>query len=202
MDQTIPFPKLRWACLLGLAVWFPTYAVVWGWPNFVQYCDVAVILTVAGVWTGSALLLSSQAVGSIIINSIWVLDVAARLITGQHLIGGTEYMWDAQYPLWVRLLSLYHVAVPVVLLWALRRTGYDSRGWLLQAAFSVPVLIASRLLDPAKNLNFAHVDPILHISFRPAPLHLAIILFCLIAVIYWPTHQILLRNLPPLSPRK
>ncbi len=202
MGKPVSFPKLRWVCLLGLAVWFPTYAVVWGFGNFVQLCDLAVILTVAGMWTGSALLLSSQAAGSLVINSIWVLDIAARLITGQHLIGGTEYMWDAQYPLWVRLLSLYHVAVPVVLLWALRRTGYDPRGWLLQAAISVPVLIASRLLDPAKNLNFAHVDPILHVSFRPAPLHLAIILFCLIAVIYWPTHQILSRILPPAQPQK
>jgi hypothetical protein len=202
MSETVSFPILRWVCLLGLAVWFPTYAVVWGFGNFVQLCDLAVLLTVAGMWTGSALLLSSQAVGSLVINSIWVLDVAARLITGQHLIGGTEYMWDAQYPLWVRLLSLYHLAVPVVLLWALRRTGYDPRGWMLQAAISVPVLIASRLLDPAKNLNFAHVDPILHISFRPAPLHLAIILFCLIAVLYWPTHQILSRTLPPAQPQK
>ncbi len=193
---------MRWACLLGLAVWFPTYAVVWGWANFVQLCDLSVFLTVAGVWTGSALLLSSQAVGSLVLNSIWVLDVAARLLTGHHLIGGTEYMWDARYPLWVRLLSLYHVAVPVVLLWAVRRTGYHPRGWLLQAAISVPVLIASRLLDPAKNLNFAHVDPILHISFRPAPLHLAIILICLIAVIYWPTHQILLRIFSPAQPPK
>jgi hypothetical protein len=188
---------LRWACVLGLAVWFPTYAVVWGFGNFVQLCDLAVFLTVAGVWTGSSLLLSSQAVGSLVINSIWVLDVAARLATGHPLIGGTEYMWDAQYPLWVRLLSLYHVVVPVVLLWAVRRTGYHPRGWLLQAAVSVPVLIVSRLLDPAKNVNFAHVDPILHISFQPAALHLAIILSCLIAVIYWPTHQILSRIFPP-----
>ncbi len=60
-------------------------------------------------------------------------------------------------------------------------------------------MIVSRLLDPARNLNFAHVDPILHISFRPAALHLAIILFCLIFVVYWSTHQILLRVLPPFS---
>ena len=183
--------------MLGLAVWFPTYAVVWGFGNFVQLCDLAVFLTVAGVWTGSALLLSSQAVGSLVINSIWVLDIASRLITGHHLIGGTEYMLDAQYPLWIRLLSLYHVVVPVVLLWAVRRTGYHPRGWQLQAAISVPVLIVSRLLGPAKNVNFAHVDPILHISFQPAALHLAIILSCLIAIIYWPTHQILFRIFPP-----
>lgn len=188
--------------MLGLAVWLSTYAVVWGFGNFVQLCDLAVILTVAGVWTGSSLLLSSQAVGSLLINSVWVLDVVSRLVSGHHLIGGTEYMWDAQYPLWVRLLSLYHVAVPVVLLWALRRTGYHPRGLLLQAAISVPVLIASRLLGPEKNVNFAFVDPILHIAFQPAALHLAITLFCLIAILYWPTHQILLRTLPAVASRK
>lgn len=202
MSESISFPGMRWACLLGLAVWCPTYAVVWGFGNFVQLCDLAVLLTVAAVWTGSSLLLSSQAVGSLAINSIWALDVASRLVTGHHLIGGTEYMWDAQYPLWVRLLSLYHVAVPVVLLWALRRTGYHPRGWLLQAAISVPVLFASRLLGPAKNVNFAFVDPILRIAFQPAALHLAITLFGLIAILYWPTHQILLRTLPPAASRK
>lgn len=188
--------------MLWLAVWFPTYAVEWGFGNFVHICNVSVFLTVAGVWTGSALLLSSQAVGSIVLNSVWTLDVAWRLVSSQHLIGGTEYMWDARYPLWVRLLSLYHVVIPVVALWALRRTGYHPRGWLLQAAISVPVLIASRLLDPAQNVNFAHVDPLLHISFQPAPLHLAIILCSLIAVVYWPTHQVLSHTLPPLPSRK
>jgi hypothetical protein len=160
-----------------------------------------VILTVAGVWTGSALLLSSQAIASIVIDFLWALDVAWRLVAGHHLIGGTEYMWDARFPLWVRLLSLYHIAVPVLAIWALRRTGYDRRGFLLQSVIAVPVMILSRLLDPAKNINFSHVDPILHISFRPAALHLAILLFCLIAVVYWPTHQLLLRTLPPF-PRK
>ncbi len=197
MSEAVPFSRLRWLCVLAIGVWLPTYAVVWGWANFVQLCDLGVVLTVAGVWTGSSLLLSSQAVGSLVINSIWVLDVAWRLATGHHLIGGTEYMWDASYPLWIRLLSFYHVVVPMLALYAVRRTGYHPRGFFLQAAISVPVLIASRLIDPAKNLNFAHVDPILHISFHPAPLHLAIILFCIIAVIYWPTHQILLRVLPP-----
>ena len=192
---------MRWVCLLGLALWFTTYAVVWGWPNFMQYCDLAVILTVAGVWTGSALLLSSQAVASIVINFVWVLDVVWRLAFGYHLLGGTEYMWDARYPLWVRLLSFYHVAIPVLAIWAARRTGYHPRGFLLQSVIAVPVMIVSRLLGPAKNINFSHVDPVLHISFHPAALHLAILLFCLIAVVYWPTHRILLRVLPPYHPR-
>jgi len=197
MSTQASFPALRWVAAAWFALWFPTYAMVWGWGNFIQFCDVSVFLTVAGLWTGSALLLSSQAVAAIVINTVWTLDVLWRLVLGQHLLGGTEYLWDARYPLWVRLLSLYHVVVPVLLLWAVRRTGYNPRGWLLQAGISVPVLIASRFVSPEKNYNFSIVDPILQHAFRPAALHLAIILFFLIFVVYWPTHQILLRTYPP-----
>lgn len=188
--------------MLWLAVWFPTYAVVWGFDNSVQLCDIAVVLTVLGIWTGSSLLISSQAVGSLLINSLWTFNLLWRLLFGVFLLGGSEYMLDSQYPLWLRLLSLYHVAVPIVLLWALRRTGYDPRGFLLQATISVPVLIASRSISPERNFNFAVTDPLLHISFQPAALHLAIILFCLIAILYWPVHRLLLRVLPPAAPPK
>src|SRR5207237_288632 len=63
-----PFPRLRWAALLWLSLWVPAYASVWGLSNFLHLCDVAVILTCAGLWSGSALLLSSQAVSSILID--------------------------------------------------------------------------------------------------------------------------------------
>ena len=202
MSGAVTFPKLRWACVLWLAVWFPTYAIVWGFDNFLQLCDIAVVLTVLGIWTGSSLLLSSQAVGSLLINSLWTINLLWRLLFGVFLLGGSEYMLDTQYPLWLRLLSLYHVAVPIVLLWALRRTGYDPRGFALQAAISVPVLVASRFISPQQNINFAITDPLLGISFHPAALHLAIILFFLIVVLYWPVHRLLLRVLPPAAPPK
>ncbi len=32
------------------------------------------------------------------------------LSDGSYLLGGTEYFFDAHYPLWVRLFSLFHVA--------------------------------------------------------------------------------------------
>jgi hypothetical protein len=114
------FPRLRWAALLWLAIWAPTYAVFYGFGNFVHLCDVAVILTCVGLWRGSALLLSMQALTSILIDLTWDLDLSWRLLTGRHLLGGTEYMWETKYPLWVRLLSLFHLALPVVLLWARR----------------------------------------------------------------------------------
>ena len=195
MAEAHPFPWVRWGAVLWLAVWVPAYAVTWGWPNFLLLCDMAVILTCIGLWTGNRLLLSTQAVTSMIPDSLWTLDVAWRLALGSHLIGGTEYMWDPQYPLWVRLLSCFHVFWPVLLVWALRRVGYDRRAFLWQSVLAVVLLILSRFFDPAKNMNFAFVDPIFKREWGSPPAHLTVILGVLILMLYWPTHRVLLKTL-------
>ena len=85
---------VRWLAILWLAVWFPVYWHAWGVANFLHLCDVAVILTCIGLWTGNALLLSSQAVSSVVIDALWTMDVAAWLLFRRHFIGGTEYLFD------------------------------------------------------------------------------------------------------------
>jgi len=190
------FPRMRWIALVWLVVWVPAYWRVWGWENFLRVCDVAVILTCVGLWRGSALLLSSQAINAILTDFAWCLDVGWRLASGRHLFGGTEYMWDAQYPLWVRLLSLFHVLLPVVLVWALVRVGYDRRGWLLQTGISAALLVVSRFFSPALNLNYAHRDPFFGHGWGPAPVHLALVLGGMIVVLYFPTHVVLSKTLP------
>lgn len=199
--MTPAFPWLRWAGLLWLLVWVPAYWSVWGWPNFLHLCDVAVILACIGLWRGSAVLLSSQAVNSMFADLVWCLDVGWRLLFGRHLVGGTEYMWDARFPLWVRLLSLFHVFLPVLLVWSLRRTGYDRRGWLLQSAIAAVLMVAARLFEPARNLNYAYRDPLFNRSWGPAPVHIVVMLLPLIGIIYWPTHLVLARFLPTARPR-
>ncbi|MCI0720236.1 MAG: hypothetical protein L0338_14890 [Acidobacteria bacterium] len=195
-DRAIVFPRMRWAALVWLLGWGTSYALVWGWANFLHLCDIAVILTCVGLWRGSSLLISSQAVSSIVPALLWNLDFAWRLVVGSHLIGGTEYMWDARFPLAVRLLSLFHVAWPVLLLWALQRVRYDVRALPLQTALAVAVLCLSRWLQPELNLNFVVRDPILHRALGPAWLHLVITASVLIGVVYWPTHWLLRRVFP------
>jgi len=190
-----PFPRLRWAALIWLSLWVPAYASVWGASNFLHLCDVAVILTCAGLWSGSALLLSSQAVSSLLIDLLWDVDAGARLFTGRHLVGGTEYLWDPGFPLAVRLLSLFHVVWPVLLLWSLRRVGYDRRGFRLQIILASCLLVASRFTDPRLNINFAFRDPIFHRSLGPAPLHLAVSIVGLSILVYLPAHLLLARFL-------
>ena len=174
-----------------LLVWGTAYAFVWGWANFLHLCDLAVILTCVGFWRGSSLLISMQAVSSIVPALFWDVDFAWRLFTGRHLLGGTEYMWDASSPLGVRLLSLFHVGWPILIIWALRKVRYDRRAFPLQAALAVVVLIVSRCGLPEANLNFAWRDPFFHQALGPPWLHVLITASALVGAVYWPTHKVL-----------
>lgn len=184
---------LRWGALVWLAVWFPANWRYWSLANFLHLCDLALILGCVGLWTSNALLLSSQAISSLLVGLTWALDASWRLFLGHHLIGGTEYMFDSSYPLWIRLLSLFHIALPPLLLWALRRTGYDSRAWRFQSAIALLAFIASRFTNPELNINFAFRDPFWHRAWGPAPIHVAVSVLFMVFVVYLPTHLVLRR---------
>jgi len=191
-DSANPFPAwVRWAALIWLGVWLTIYLTFWGPTTFLFLCDIAVILTCVGLFTDNALLLSSQAVSSLVIDTAWALDIATKLIFDRHLIGGTDYFFDPNYPLWVRLFSLFHVVMPFLLIYGVRRTGYDRRALRLQFLIAAVAMIASRFAAAARNINFAHVDPILHRQWGPAPIHVAAMLAGLTIVIYIPTHAVL-----------
>jgi len=190
------FARARWLALAWLLVWGPAYAWGYGGANFLQLCDLAVILTCVGLWLGSPLLLSMQALSSLVIDVAWDLDLAFRALTGRHLMGGTEYMWDARFPLALRLLSLFHVVWPPLLWWALRRVGYDRRALLAQALLALVALTASRLVRPDANINFAQSDPFTHRAWGPAPVHVGLTAVVLAALVYAPTHALLRRVMP------
>jgi len=191
------FPVLRWVVVAWLAVYVPSYAAAYGFANFLFLCNLSVLLVCLGVWRGSALLVSSQAVGELLVSSVWTLDVATRFVAGRHLIGGTEYMWDVRWPLFTRLLSLHHVAFPILALWTLRRLGYDRRGILLQSAIAAVAVSLGRLFGPEANLNSAFTDPFFHRSWGPAPVHVAVVAGGLTFVVYPLTHLLLSRAFRP-----
>jgi len=192
-----PFPRLRWLGLAWLAVYLPSYTIAYGITNFLFLCNLGVMITAIALWRGDRLLLSSQAIAAPVIGIAWGLDAGWRVVTGAHLFGGTEYMWNPAYPLFTRLLSLYHLAWPVLVVACVAKVGYDRRGWRLQTAIAAAALIASRLLTaPADNVNFAFRDPLFGLALGPAPIHLATVLFVLSFVAYGATHAILARTLP------
>ena len=191
-----PFPRARWVALAALLVYLVTYTRAYGVANFLFLCNLSVILVVVGLWTGSALLLSSQAVGILLVGTAWGLDVLSWFVFRVHAIGGTEYMWDARYPLFARLLSLYHVILPVTLVWALRRVGYDRRGYALQCLIALVGVALGRLFPAGMNLNGAWSDPLFGRSWGGPVVQILVVTAFLVAVVYPLAHVLLSRLLP------
>ncbi len=189
------FPRARWAALVWLLVYVPSYAHAYGLLNFLFLCNLGVMLTAWAFWRGDALLLSSQALAAPIIGAVWAADVFARLVTGQHLFGGTAYMWDPHFPLFTRLLSCYHVLWAPLLILALRRTGYDPRGLVLQTLLALVAVAGGRLAPAYANVNYAHLDPFFKRDFGGPLTHVVVVVTAL-ALVYGATHALLLRALP------
>lgn len=192
LQPRLPAP-VRWGALVWLAVWIPAYWHAWGLANFLHLCDLAVLLTCIGLWTSNSLLLASQAVSSIVVDVLWTVDAAWMLAAKHPLIGGTEYLLDAHIALWIRLLSLFHIVLPPLLLWALWRLGYDRRACTLQIVIAALAFIASRFTRPIANINYAFRDPFWHRQLGPVPVHLALSVLAMAVVVYLPIHLVLLR---------
>jgi hypothetical protein len=196
-----PIPLwLKIAATAWVAVWVPIYAYYYPWSNFLHLSDVALLLTAIGLWTSSPLLLSSQAVSILIGHSMWTADIFWTVVFGHHLIGGTQYMWDSRFPLWVRLMSFYHVALPVLLVWAVARLGYDRRALKLQTAIGAAGVLVGRFCGAANNINFAFRDPLFHRSWGPVPVQLLVIFAGMVLLVYLPTHGLLARLFRAPSP--
>ena len=93
-------------------------------------------------------------------------------------------------------MSTFHLWLPLVMLWAIRKLGYDRRALALQSVIAGVLLLFSRFLSPALNMNYAFRDPLFHRAWGPAPVHLAIILAGTVVLLYWPTHALLGRMFP------
>lgn len=176
-------PKLAYT--LFVAVLVPVYWTHHGPTHFLWLSDVALLLITLALWRGSRLLVSTVAVAALAPELGWNLDFFSRLLAGRDLLGlnGTAYMFDPAKPLYLRALSLFHVFLPLVILWLLWRLGYDRRALPLAILLSWAVLIASYLVtDPAKNINWVFGWGKPPHSPLPAPLHLAAMLLMAVAV--------------------
>lgn len=111
------------------------------------------------------------------------------------MAAGASPSTDPKIPPLVRVLGLYHLAVPPLLLWAVRRVGCDPAAWkwaTLEAWIVVPINFFWR---PQFNVNWArglgHEQHLL-----PAWLYLLGYLVVVPMAVYWPT-QLALRRWAP-----
>lgn len=135
-------------------IWLKHY----GWKNFLWFSDIAFIGAVPAMWLEHAALSSVLAVAVLLPEILWNVDYAGRLILRRRITGLTDYMFESERPLLLRGLSLFHVPLPLVLIWLLAAYGYDADialpGAVLLATIVLPL---SRLVsDPVKNINWTY----------------------------------------------
>jgi len=180
--------KIAWTAWLLL--WAPVYWRQYGAQNFLYFCDLGNFLIALGLWSESRLIFSWQAVGLLVFQTFYSIDLLGAFLFGKHLIGGTEYMFDSALPRSVRLLGLYHLVVPPMLLWAVRRLGYDRSAWKWQTLTTCVVAPINYFWRPEYNVNWARgVGHEQHVM--PGWLYLLGYLVVAPLFVYWPTHLLL-----------
>ena len=181
--------KILWT--IWLVIWAPLYWRQYGVQNFLYFCDLGNILIGIALWMESAVIFSWQAVGLLIFQTLYIIDLIAALLAGRHLIGGTEYMFDPHIPLSIRLLSLFHVVTPPLLLWAIWKLGYNSGGWKLATLMTWILIPINYFWRPQYNINWARGLFMREQHIVPGGVYVIAYLIVVPLVIYYPTHFIL-----------
>lgn len=188
MDGDIPlWIKVAYTGLL--AVILPVNAVWYGWRNFLWFSDIALIGIGIALWIESSLIASMMAVAVLLPETVWNASYFARLLCGWRIGNLADYMFDSRKPRPLRALSLFHVVLPIVLLWMLDRLGYDPRALLAQTllAWSVLPITYATLRPGDENINYVYGLGARQKRLPPL-IYLALLMLASPIVIYLPTH--------------
>jgi hypothetical protein len=187
----IPF-SINLLYTLFVCVLVPLYWRQYGPANFLWFSDLALFIGLAALWLESSLLASMQAVSVLLLELLWNIEFFVGLITGKQILGIAAYMFKSDKALWLRGLSLFHVPLPVILLWQVCCFGYDSRAWIAQTSlFWLIMPICLFFTAPTENINWAFGPGNQPQRKIPAGVYLILLLIGAPLFIYLPTHLLL-----------
>lgn len=172
----------------------PIYWRQYGSANFLWFSDIALLVLVPALWLENALLASMMAISIVFFEALWNIDFFFQLLTGKSLIGLSAYMFDPKIPLFTRVLSCFHIVLPLLLLWILHRLGYDHRAFFWQTIVALVILPLCYLVsNPQENVNWVYGFGQNPQRIRPAPFFLILLMLLFPLAVYLPTHLIFAR---------
>jgi hypothetical protein len=175
--------------------------------NFLYFCDVALLITLLGMWTESRLVISMEGVAILLPQTLWLIDLSFTMFGGK-LLGMTDYMFDRHIPLFIRLLSSFHGWLPLLLVYLLTRVGYDRRAVYWQSIIGVGLLLFCFFFAPkppapadrpntAVNVNYVWGTDDHHPQTKMPPAEWLLVLSSVIVLgMYVPTHFVLRTVMP------
>jgi hypothetical protein len=147
------------------------------------------------------LLISTQAIALALPQTIWIID----FLSGGRLLGLSAYMFNPAIPLFTRLLSTFHIWLPILLVYLVWAMGYDRRAVWVQALLLVAILIASYVFTDPRHPPTRYPDASVNVNrvygIHPTDVQTWMPWYCFLAlhmlfwpvVFYLPTHLIFRR---------
>jgi hypothetical protein len=174
--------------LLVVVIWWRHYS----WRNFLWFSDIAFIGAVPALWWESSALASVLAVAVLLPEILWNVDLVMRIVTRRRVTGLTDYMFEPERPRLLRGLSLFHVPLPLVLLWMVREYGYDAQAGLTGALVLAAVVLPwSRAVStPERNINWTHGLGAKRSTLAPWT-YVALLFAAFVVLVFLPTHALL-----------
>lgn len=189
--QTISF-WVKIPYTLFVVVLVPVYWIRYGPANFLWFSDLALFGTLAALWLESRFLVSMMTTGVLMFDIVWNFIFFRKLIAGGGAAGLVGYMFDPQISVFIRALSLFHVALPIIQLWTLSKLGYDIRAWKYQVVLGWILLpLTYAVTDPKQNINWVFGVTEVPQRWLPAPLYLAALMVIYLTLVCFPTHRVL-----------
>ena len=183
MPLWIKIAVTAFLCLL-----LPVYWRAYGATNFLWFSDIALMVTALALWLENRLLASMMTLGALIPECVWT----ANFIFGGTLFSGMEYLFAPQMSGYLLGLSLFHIAVPLILIWMLARLGYDRRALVAQTAFTWGLLPLTYVFsEPEENINWVFGFGNAPQTVMPGPLYLALWMLAVPVALFLPTHMLL-----------
>jgi hypothetical protein len=182
--------KVAWTAMVLVIV-----LIYWrhrGPANFLWFSDIALLALVAGLWLESSFIVSLTACMVLVPEMLWIVSFFGGLLRLQRLIGLADYMFDKQTPLWLRAVSLFHVPLLVVIVWAPWRLGYDPGVFPWVVLITWLVLLLTRVLTkPKSNINHVYRLPIAAGANLTPVQHMLVLMTALPLLLQLPGHLLL-----------
>lgn len=186
--------------ILFLAILIPVYWHHYGPSNFLWLSDIGLFLMVLAVVIEKRWPASMVMVGIMPFEIVWNLDFFIRLLIGIRTIGISDYMFNESTPLYLRSLSLFHLAFPPVIFWLYWLWGYERKAliWMtltMWVAFPLSWLFSA----PERNINWTYLPLKNGWTWISPGWWTLLMMVILPLLVYLPTHWLLVRKAKALS---
>jgi hypothetical protein len=160
--------------------------------NFLWFSDIALLALVPGLWLESSFIVSLTACMVLVAEILWSVSFFGGLLRLPRVIGLADYMFDKQSPLWLRAVSLFHVPLVAVIVWAPWRLGYDPGVYPWAVLITWLVLLLTRwLTKPEANINHVYRLPIAAGANLTPVQHMLVLMTAVPLVLQLPGHLLL-----------